>query len=395
MVDRLEVGGVEKVAIQQVTALRELGHKAELLLLRGRGDGLRVFADELARVPVRILERRLPRAVRGSAPVPGFTFFQTFHLTYPAFARALVRADELDVLLVHGTYTCPAGFAVGRARSIPVAAFVWDPTYHVLSGDAYRDRPLGRLLPALLPVARRFDGWLARRANLVVLGGTTFRSYLEALGARRVLVSYAAATPVEEPLPAAARAPEMLAVTAWKHGKEPERLLDLVERAGQLKLVMAGAWLDPWIRTNFEREVRRRRLEDRVELTGALSEAALAERYARAQFVIQTWSSPGFGLSPLEAAAHGTTFVVPRGQGSSELFRDGVDGYIFDPGDGQAVGSAVEQLARDSDRAVQMGVAAWQHVRAYHAWSARAAELAEALDEIVRSEAARSSRRSV
>lgn len=52
----------------------------------------------------------------------------------------------------------------------------------------------------------------------------------------------------------------MLAVTAWKHGKEPERLLDLVERAGQLKLVMAGAWLDPWIRTNFEREVRRRRL---------------------------------------------------------------------------------------------------------------------------------------
>ena len=382
MLDRLEVGGVEKIAIQQVTALREIGHDAELVVLREVGDGFEVFGDALAAIPVRILERRLPRPVRGAFAVPGFAFLQTFHLTYPAFARALVREREFDVLLAHGTYTCPTAFAIGRARKLPVAAFVWDPAYHVLSGRAYSDRPLRRFLPALLPAARRFDTWLARRADLVVLGGTEFRGYLEAAGARRILVSYAAATPVERPHPAGERALEILAVTAWKHGKKPERLLGLLAHAEGLKLVLAGAWLDSDFRAQFERTVRRRGLEHRVELTGRLSEDALGERYARARFVVQTWESPGFGLSPLEAAARGTTFVAPRAQGSGEIFRHGRDGFFFDANDDAELRAAVERLAQDADRATEMGRSAWEHVRERHTWPIRAAELAAALETL-------------
>jgi glycosyltransferase involved in cell wall biosynthesis len=379
VVDRLEVGGVEKVAMQQVAALRALGQDAELVLLRRRGDGLDVFADELAQIPVRALEERLPRPARGSLPMPGFSFLQTFHLTYPVFARRLVRAGEFDAVLAHGTYTCLTALAAGKARSIPVAAFVWDPTYHVLSSGAYSDRPLRRALPVLLPIARRFDAWLARRASLIVLAGVEFRAYLETLGASRILISYPAATPVDKPLDADARAPEMLAVTAWKHGKQPERLLGLLERTKGLRLVLAGAWLDPAYRAEFEGEVRRRSLDHRVELTGPLSEEALAERYARARFVVQTWPSPGFGLSPLEAAASGTTFVVPRAQGSGELFRDGVDGFLFDAGDDTRLIQAVEQLAGDPRGAAEMGLRAWRHVREEHTWSARATELVQAL----------------
>jgi glycosyltransferase involved in cell wall biosynthesis len=382
IVDRLEVGGVEKVAIQQVAALRELGHEANLVLLRRRGEGLRVFADALESVPVRVLERRLPRVLRGSAPMPGFAFLQTFHLTYPAFARALLRRGEFDRLLAHGTYTCLTAFAVGRARSIPVAAFIWDPTYHVLSSAAYSERALRRFLPVLLPMARRFDRWLARRADLIVLGGMAYHNYLDELGARRTLVSYPAVTPAEEPLPASARDREMLAVTAWKQGKDPERVLALLDHAKDLKLVMAGAWLDPRLRAHFEREVQRRHLGDRVEVTGALSQGDLSNRYARARFVVQTWPSPGFGLSPLEAAARGTTFVAPSAQGSGEIFRNGTDGFLYSAGDEEALIGAVDRLARDEDQAVTMGENAWNWVRAHHTWKARATELAKALEEM-------------
>jgi glycosyltransferase involved in cell wall biosynthesis len=379
LVDRLEVGGVEKVAIQQVASLRELGHDAELVLLRRRGEGLSLFAAELDEIPVRVLEDRLPSVLRGSVRIPGFSFLQAFHFTYPLFARRLVRAREFDVLLAHGTYTCITGLAVRRARSIPLAAFVWDPTYHVLSGAAYSDRFVGKVLPVLLPLACRFDSWLARRADLIVLGGTEFRAYLEGRGATRILVSYPAATPVEKPLPANRRAPEMLAVTAWKHGKNPERLLPLLERADGLKLVLCGEWLDPEVRAQFESVVAALRLEGRVELTGGLAERELGDRYARARFAIQTWPSPGFGLSPLEAAARGTTFVAPLGQGSSEIFRDGVDGFLFDPrGDG-ALAAAVDRLVADPALALEMGTNAWRHVHDDHTWSARAAELAAAL----------------
>jgi glycosyltransferase involved in cell wall biosynthesis len=379
VVDRLEVGGVEKVAIHQVLSLRQLGHDVDLVLLRERGDGLTVFADELRKVPVRVLERRLPRWVRWSVPVPGFSFLQTFHVTYPAFARTLVQKGEFDALLAHGTYTAITALAAGRRQSIPVAAFVWDPTYHVLSSGAYSERSLRHLLPVLLPVARRFDRWLAKRADLVVLGGREYQAYFEAAGARRTIISYPAATPVEAPLDVTSREPEMLAVTAWKRGKNPARLLELLERTDDLKLVLAGAWLDLRVRQEFEQEVERRGLKRRVGVTGPLSEEDLTRRYAKARFAIQTWPSPGFGLSPLEAAASGTTFIAPRAQGSGEIFRDGTHGFLFDAGDSEAVIEAVDRLAADPQLAVEMGTQAWNFVSEHHTWSARASQLADAL----------------
>jgi glycosyltransferase involved in cell wall biosynthesis len=175
----------------------------------------------------------------------------------------------------------------------------------------------------------------------------------------------------------------MLAVTAWKHGKSPERLLGVLERTPGLSLVLGGEWLDARLRERFEAEVRARGLRGRVELTGVLSETELAGRYARARFVVQTWRSPGFGLAPLEAAAAGTTFVIPRGQGSAEIFRDGVDGLFFDADDDAGLHAAVETLAGDPAKAVELGVNAWHHVRAHHSWAARGRELGAALEDAV------------
>jgi glycosyltransferase involved in cell wall biosynthesis len=379
MVDRLEVGGVEKVAIQQVAALRAIGHDAELLVLRGAGDGFAAFADLLARIPVRVLERRLPRALRRSRPIPGFAFLQTFHFTHPLLARRLLRAGEVDAILCHGSYTAFTAFAAGRARGVPVALVLWDPTRAVVMSPAYDGRAIGRLRPALLPVARWLDRRLVRRAGLVVLGGLPYADYVRALGPRGLLVAHPAAEPVDRALDASERRPEVLAATAWKPGKHPERLLPIVERHADLRLVLAGAWLDEVQLAGFRDEVRRRGLEDRVELTGRIGEDELARRYAAARFVIQAWPSPGFGLSPLEAAANGTTFAIPREQGSAEVFRDGVDGLLFDLGREGDLLRAADRLAADPELAARMGASALERVREVASWEARARELAAAL----------------
>jgi glycosyltransferase involved in cell wall biosynthesis len=220
-----------------------------------------------------------------------------------------------------------------------------------------------------------------RSAPLVVLGGTVYERYALEAGAQRVLVSYPAVSPSAEPLGLDARRPEMLAATAWKHGKDPERLLPLLERAPGMRLVLAGEWLDQRLRDDLEREARARGLSERLDVTGRLSEAELAGRYARATFVVQAWPSPGFGLSPLEAAAAGTTFVVPRGQGSAEVFREGIDGLFFDLDDDAALHAAVDALSGDPARAVGMGRNAWGWVQERHSWAARSSELAAALAE--------------
>ena len=331
LLDRLEVGGVEKVAIQQVAALRDLGHDATLMVLRRRGEGIATFANELSGMPIKILEDRLKPALRGSLAVPGFAFLQTFHFTYPFFARHLLHRDEVNVVICHGSYTCLTGLAVQRKVGIPMAAFLWDPTHHVILSAAYAGRAVGRLSVILDPLARRFDRWLVRSASLVVLGGDAYGDYVRALGPRRLLLLHPAAAAADRIVSEQERRPEILAVTAWKAGKCPGRLLELLRRHSGLRLVLAGAWLDPMLRGRFAAQVTREGLEGRVEVTGPLSEAELGERYAHARLVVQGWPSPGFGLSPLEAAAHGTTFVIPRGQGSAELFREGVDGLFYDP----------------------------------------------------------------
>ena len=383
MLDRLEVGGVEKVAIQQVLALRELGHDARLVVLKKRGAGLSAFAEELAEVPVDVLETRLPPLLRASRAVPGFPFLETFHFTFPLMAHRLVRRDEYDVILCHSSYTCLTAFAVQRTRGIPVAAVIWDPTLHVITSSAYADRVLGRVSAALAPLARRFDRWLVRRARLVVLGSLAYRDYVEELGAQRILVLHPGAVPTERIRPASERQPEMLAVTAWKHGKRPERLLPLLEPNPDLRLVLAGAWLDADLREAFEAEVERRGLGNRVEITGEITEQALAERYATAQFVVQAWPSPGFGLSPLEAGAQGTTFVIPQGQGSAELFRDGIDGLIYDPADEGALATAVDRMTAHPEATLAMGRSAHERVCRRASWRARAAELVTELERIV------------
>lgn len=381
LVDRLEVGGVEKVAIQQVAALRDLGHDAELLVLRGSGDGWTAFAEQLADIPVRVLERRLRPRLRGSLPVPGFAFLQTFHFTYPFLARRLARAGEWDVIVAHGTYTCLTGLAIQSRRGIPLAAFIWDPVDYILGGDAYADRAVGRLLRVLGPLGRLLDRGLVRGARLVLLGGDAHAPYVRRLRPRRLLVQHPSAEPAATVVPHADRSPDMLSVTAWKHGKAPEALLEPLARHPRLRLVLAGDWLDAGLRERFEQEVARRGVADRVELTGRLGEAALAERYARARFVVQAFSSPGFGLSALEAAAHATPFVIPRGQGSSEVFRDEEDGLFYDLGDAPGLADAIARLADDDALVERLGTSARERVARELSSRAAAQKLADALRE--------------
>lgn len=255
MVDRLEVGGVEKVAMQQVKALRAAGQDAVLVMLKRRGEGLEAYREELAALPALVLEDRLPPPLRVSVGVPGFSFLETFHLTFPLLARRMVRPGEFDVILCHGSYTCLTAYAIRRTRGIPVAGLIWDPTFHVVSGPAYAGRALGRLRFLLAPLTRRFDRWLVRTPDLVVLGGLAYRDYVAALGPRRLLIQHPAVEVSASVRPASERRPEILAVTAWKHGKQPARLLGLIERHPGMRLVLAGAWLDEALLREFTAEV--------------------------------------------------------------------------------------------------------------------------------------------
>lgn len=98
-------------------------------------------------------------------------------------------------------------------------------------------------------------------------------------------------------------------------------------------------------------------VSERVELPGAVDEAALARAYAQARVFALPSSKEGFGIVYLEAWARGLPVIGSRFGGAGEVITDGVDGFTVDPEDEPALVAALDQLLRDAALASRLGAA--------------------------------------
>jgi glycosyltransferase involved in cell wall biosynthesis len=133
---------------------------------------------------------------------------------------------------------------------------------------------------------------------------------------------------VLRPDPAArASEPTLLYLGRIKRYKRIELILDALEANPGAVLDVAG---DGDHRPALQREIRARRLEDRVRLHGYVSEERKLELYQRAWVNITTSSAEGWGLSVAEAAACGTPSAALRQGGLTEAIEDGRTGLLAD-----------------------------------------------------------------
>jgi glycosyltransferase involved in cell wall biosynthesis len=65
----------------------------------------------------------------------------------------------------------------------------------------------------------------------------------------------------------------------------------------------------------------------------------------------------GLGVSLLEAAACGVPIIASRAGGMPEIVKDGVNGFLIEPGDGKALGVHLDQLLSEPEVAKKMGQA--------------------------------------
>jgi glycosyltransferase involved in cell wall biosynthesis len=106
-----------------------------------------------------------------------------------------------------------------------------------------------------------------------------------------------------------------------------------------------------------------------------VDDAELAALYAGALAVVQPSYLEGFGLPPLEAAAHGTPAVVSDLPCFAETLGDAA--LRVAPGDAEALADALLRIAGDDELRARLGAAARERAAAY-TWD-RAAEAVHAL----------------
>ncbi len=145
------------------------------------------------------------------------------------------------------------------------------------------------------------------------------------------------------------------------------------ERDRSLSLVVAGALgkLAPllWSALDDARVPR-----ERVVATGYLDDTTLAALYAGAEALLHPALLEGFGLTPLEAMAAGTTVVAFAAPGVAEVVGDA--GVLVPVGDADALAQGLLEMLADPDRRARLGARGRERARSF-SWAHAAARTAE------------------
>ncbi len=129
-------------------------------------------------------------------------------------------------------------------------------------------------------------------------------------------------------------------------------------------------------------EQRLRTLLSGAHFTGVLHGDDLSRIYASLDVFVHTGRHETYCQSAQEALASGVPVVAPRAGGPIDVVADGVDGFLYQPGDGADLAAYVDKLASDGLLRRRMGLAARRSV-ADRSWESVNARLVEHYRDVV------------
>lgn len=103
---------------------------------------------------------------------------------------------------------------------------------------------------------------------------------------------------------------------------------------------------------------------ERARFLGVQSEGEIQDQLAWADVLLLPSLSEGISNAVLEAMASGLPVIATRCGGMDEVIDSGVDGFLVDIGDIEAMQDRLAQVAEDRDLAVRLGQAAGARARA-------------------------------
>jgi glycosyltransferase involved in cell wall biosynthesis len=121
---------------------------------------------------------------------------------------------------------------------------------------------------------------------------------------------------------------------------------------------------------------------DRVTFTGYV--AAVDELYSVIDLAVHTSVvAEPFGLVVIEPMGFGIPIIAANAGGPTEIVADGVDGYLVDPRDTDALSERIERLLRDDELRARFGAAGFKKVEAQYHARRYTARMTDIYDEIL------------
>jgi glycosyltransferase involved in cell wall biosynthesis len=156
----------------------------------------------------------------------------------------------------------------------------------------------------------------------------------------------------------------------------------LARAESPVELTVVGRPIDETHLATIQRRVRDAGLEERVEVVGELSDAALADLLRSSHVLAVPSRHEGFGIVYLEGLSFGLPAIASRAGGAGDVVTDGETGVLVAPGDSAAIARALTRFADDPERLASMGRAARRRYECHPDWSETTARVRGFLEEV-------------
>jgi glycosyltransferase involved in cell wall biosynthesis len=317
--DVLGGGGVPLIARLEAEALVSAGHEVVCpSISKGDLTGMTVITvrNLVPGGPLRHAARDLSYAVGAARHLP-----------------------PVDLVVAHGAGYGWVAAAVGRRYRCPSVAVIhalcWDRLVTGANPYSRADTLFYRLSDALALRSVDYTINVSEHMHRVALAHGATRAHALV---RRNPVD----TRLFQPSPATTRDIDALYVGRLTAEKGPQLFVEAIRELPGVRAVIAGQGpLQP----SLERRATRG-----VQFVGAVDHGALPDLYRRAKLCVVPSYAESFGLVILEAFASGTPVIGAHTGGIPELIEEGVNGWLFEPGDVKGLAMLLrDALERDLD----------------------------------------------
>jgi glycosyltransferase involved in cell wall biosynthesis len=256
---------------------------------------------------------------------------------------ARVEADGVELLHAHTTRTALVTSAVSHRTGRP-----W--VYHLHSPAAREStRPFANRINSMI---ERFS---LRNCSLLIAVSQSLSADMRRRGfADEKMVVVANGVPAIEPIEALDRRyrPQwhlgMIALMRPRKGVEIalEAMSQIKQRNAPIQLELIGDFETDVYRQQILHRIRMLGLQDSVHWTGFTNDVPTAIRRLDAMLLPSLFGE-GMPMVVLEALSAAVPVIATRVEGTPEVIRDGVEGFLAEPNDAHSLAEKILQLSSD------------------------------------------------
>lgn len=359
-----EIGGIGRVASEEVSRLRARGYGAELLAPDGGSE------ERIA--PRSFVTRLTPRVRVGNASI------------LPLDMTALRRAD---ILHVHYPFYGTAEWILAHAHSLPPIVM----TFH-MDADATDWRRWAFEMHRII-----LQPWLLARAQRIIVSSldyaraSSLRGFARRYPERIEEIPFGVDADLFSPGPSMKKrfmVPEDAPVVSFVGGMDRAHdfkgLPELLRAFAPIQTAHLLCVGDGDMRAVYQEEARRLGMSARVHFLGSLDFQSVIEVLRSSQVFAfpSKHRAEAFGLAALEAAACGLPVIASALPGVRTVVRHGETGWLVPPGDVDALSAALGRALEDPVGCAAFGVRARERVLERYTWDRHLDQLIDVYQQI-------------